>query len=65
MRLVNCIKDYLLIGMTLAFLWHFSNIVCFGSHKIMEPNMLVLVVEVGFLVSVLTFGIYMAIKDMG
>ena len=64
MRLLNCIKDYLFIGMTLAFLWHFSNIFLLGPHKIQEPNMTILVMEVLFMLFVLAFGIYMTIKDM-
>ena len=64
MRLANCIKDYLIVGMALAFLWHFSNIGFFGSHVIEEPNMIIFVIEVVFLLSVLAFGIFMAIKDM-
>ncbi len=64
MRLFSCIKDYLVIGMASALLWHLSNIVFFGSHEIREPNTTILIIEVLFLLFVLAFGIYMTIKDM-
>ena len=64
MRLLNCIKDYLLIGMALAFLWHFSNILFLGSHKIQEPNTTIFVMEVSFVLFVLAFAIYATIQDM-
>jgi len=61
---VSYIKNALIIGMALAFLWFFSNIGRYGSHYIQEPNMPILICEVSLFISVLAFGIYGFVKDI-
>lgn len=34
------------LGMAIAFLWHFYNIIIYGSHYIQEPNRLFLTLEI-------------------
>ena len=56
------VKDSLIIGMSLALLWHFSNIVRYGSHLIQEPNTAILTGEVILLSSILVFGLWSAVR---
>ena len=55
------IKDVLiytvLIGMSSALLWHFSNIWRYGQHMIGEPNIVILSLETAGLLLILVFGI--------
>ena len=49
---------YILIySMAAAFLWHFSNIVRFGTHIIQEPSLIILVSEIVLFCAILTFGV--------
>ena len=56
------ITSALIIGMALAFLWHFSNIVRYGSIYIQEPNPVILWGEIIFLIGVLLYGLYLFIE---
>ena len=62
------IKDLLIytvvIGMSCALLWHFSNIWRYGQHLIGEPNTVILSLETVGLVLILGFGITKFISDL-
>lgn len=47
----------LLIGMSAAFLWHFSNIWRYGRYLVGEPNILIRSLETIGLLAILVFGI--------
>lgn len=47
----------MIIGMSAAFLWFFSNIARYGTHLIQEPNVIVLVLEIVFLFTIFVFGV--------
>ena len=61
-EIIGFIKDSLIIGMSLSLLWHFSNIVRYGSHIIQEPNTAILIGEVTLLFSILLFGLWSAVR---
>ena len=61
-EITGFIKDSLIIGMSLALLWHFSNIVRYGSHLIQEPNTAILIGEVILLSSILVFGLWSTVR---
>jgi len=48
-----------IMGMSSAFLWHFSNILRYGQHVIQEPNIVILWSEIGLLIGVFLFGVYL------
>ena len=50
------------MGMSAAFLWHFSNIIRFGSHYIHEPNIIILSSEIVFFFACFTFTLINLIK---
>ncbi|KKL91445.1 hypothetical protein LCGC14_1894660 [marine sediment metagenome] len=52
------------ISMSVAFLWHFSNILIHGSHFIIEPSFLILMSEILLLVGILMFGIHCLFKEL-
>ena len=52
----------IVIGMSVAFLWHFSNIVLFGQHIIQEPNLVILVSEIVLISACLIFAIVCLIQ---
>jgi len=62
------IKDFLvytiIIGMSSALLWHFSNIWRYGQHVIGEPNIVILSLETAGLLLILGFGITKLISDL-
>jgi len=45
MRLKDAIADGMIVGLSAALLWHFSNIWRYGQHLIQEPNILVKTLE--------------------
>ena len=45
---LRVINSLLVIGMGVAFLWHFKNIWCYGGMIIKEPNHVVLIFEIVF-----------------
>jgi len=58
------IADCLIMGMSAAILWHFSNIWRYGQYLIQEPNSVVLVLETAGLLAVLIFGVTKFISDL-
>ena len=64
MRFINYLKDLLIITMALAYLWHFSNIIRFGSVLIQEPSLAILIGEVVLFGIIAGFGIYWMVKDL-
>ncbi len=63
MSKINIAIDSIVIGLSVALLWHFSNIWRYGQHLIREPNITILIIETGFLLLVLTFGILKCMHD--
>lgn len=58
-------SDVLVMGLSAALLWHFSNIWRYGGqYLIQEPNRTVLIVETIGLVFVLVFGIVQFIREL-
>ena len=53
----------LLVGLSLAFLWHFSNIWRYGQHLIQEPNIIILSLETAMLLIIFAFGVYKFVGD--
>jgi len=53
----DVIRDAMLIGLSCALLWHFSNIWRYGQHLIQEPNIIILCLETAGLIVIFTFGI--------
>ncbi|KKL61457.1 hypothetical protein LCGC14_2195080 [marine sediment metagenome] len=60
-RYLTCV---MVIGMSIAFLWHFSNIWIHGTYTIQEQSKLALILETILLVSILAFGIYRAKREL-
>lgn len=57
------IGDSLVIGMSAALLWHFSNIWRYGQHLIQEPNIIILSLETAMLLLIFAFGVYKLVGD--
>jgi len=57
------IGDSLVIGMSVALLWHFSNIWRYGQHLIQEPNIIILSLETVVLLLIFAFGVYKLVGD--
>jgi len=57
------ISDSLVIGMSAALLWHFSNIWRYGQHLIQEPNIIILSLETAMLLIIFAFGVYKLVGD--
>ena len=51
------IRDALVMGLSGAFLWHFSNIWRYGPHLIQEPNKIILTIETVGLIVIFIFGV--------
>ena len=47
----------MIMGMSAAFLWHFSNIARFGTHLIQEPSPVILALEILLFCAVFIFGL--------
>ncbi len=60
----NFILDSMLIGLSAALLWHFSNIWRYGTHLIGEPNKVILTLETTGLLLILIFGVIKWISDL-
>ena len=58
------ITDVLLIGLSSALLWHFSNIWRYGKHLVGEPNVVIRSLETAGLLVILIFGIVKYIIDI-
>ena len=57
------IGDSLVIGMSVALLWHFSNIWRYGQHLIQEPNIIILSLETVVVLLILAFGVSRLVVD--
>jgi len=57
------ISDSLVMGMSAALLWHFSNIWRYGQHLIQEPNIIILSLETAMLLIIFAFGVYKFVGD--
>ena len=55
--------DSIVIGLSLELLWHLSNIWRYGQHVIREPNITILIIETGFIILTLTFGVLKCMRD--
>ena len=55
--------DSIVIGLSVALLWHFSNIWRYGQHLITEPSITILTMETGFFLLTLTFGVLKCMRD--
>ena len=62
--LKTIIVDSLLVGMSSALLWHFSNIWRYERYLIGEPNILIRSLETIGLLIILVFGLYKYIRDL-
>ena len=51
------IASGIIIGMSLAFLWHFSNIWRLGVHTVGEQSLPALIFETALILAILVFGI--------
>ncbi len=60
----HVIGNGIIVGLSIALLWHFSNIWRYGSHLINEPNVLVLSLETVGVFLILIFGISKFISDI-
>ncbi len=56
------LSSTLLVALSVAFLWHFSNIVRFGRMYIQEPNPVILYTEIILLLSIATWGIWRVVR---
>jgi len=60
----HAIGNGLIIGLSAALLWHFSNIWRYGQYVVGEPNIVILSLETAGLVAILIFGISNFISSM-
>ena len=54
----------MIMGTSLAYLWHFSNIIRLGSHLIKEPNIFILVAETVGMIAIFGYGFWYFIKAL-
>ena len=64
MKLKDLIGDTLVIGMSVALLWHLSNIWRYGEYLAGEPNMLIRSLETVGLLVILVFGTAKFVTDL-
>ncbi len=57
MRMKYLVADGVIIGMSSALLWHFSNIWRYGQHLVGEPNIVIRSLETAVLLAILVFGV--------
>jgi len=60
----NAISNGIIMGMSIALLWHFSNIWRYGQYFIGEPNILVRSLETAGLMVILAFGVSKFVSDL-
>jgi len=60
---MGVISNALVVGMSAALLWHFSNIWRYGQHLIQEPNVIILSLETVVLLLILAFGVFRLVVD--
>jgi hypothetical protein len=59
----NIMADSMLVGLSLAFLWHFSNIWRYGQYLAQEPNIIIRSLETVMLLVILVFGVSRLVGD--
>jgi len=59
----DLIADAVIIGMSVALLWHFSNIWRYGQYLVGEPNILTRSLETAALLLILVFGVTKLVSD--
>ena len=64
MKLKNLIADGVIIGMSVALLWHFSNIWRYGQLLVQEPDIVIRSLETAGLLLILVFGVSKFISDL-
>ena len=64
MSIKNLVADAMVIALSFALLWHFSNIWQYGQFLIQEPNIVILSVETVILLIMLGFGIWKFVRDL-
>lgn len=57
MSIKDVIVNGVLIGMSAALLWHFSNIWRYGQYLVGEPNIVIRSLETAGLLIILVFGV--------
>jgi len=64
MKLKDLIADGTIIGLSVALLWHFSNIWRHGQYLVGEPNITIRSLETAGLLLILAFGVSKYISDL-
>jgi len=64
MNVKGLVLDTLIIGLSAALLWHFSNIWRYGQYLVQEPNIAIRSLETAMLLIILAFGISKLISDL-
>ena len=64
MSVKDLIADVLIIGLSVALLWHFSNIWRYGQYLAGESNIVVRSLETAGILLILAFGISKYISDL-
>ena len=64
MKIKDLVFDAIVIGLSAALLWHFSNIWRYGQHMIGEPNIAIRSLETAGLVFILIIGVSRYISDL-
>lgn len=64
MKVKDLVLDTVVIGLSAALLWHFSNIWRHGQYLVGEPNIAIRSVETAGLLLILAFGVSKYISDL-
>lgn len=64
MKIKDLVFDSVVIGLSAALLWHFSNIWRYGQYMIGEPNIAIRSLETAGLVFILIIGVSRYISDL-
>ena len=64
MSLKDVVSNAMIIGLSGALLWHFSNIWRYGQYLIQEPNIVIRSLETAGLLIILIFGIVKYVSDV-
>ena len=64
MNMKDLITNLLIIGLSGALLWHFSNIWRYGEYLIGESNLIIRSLETAGLLLILAFGVSKYISDL-
>jgi len=64
MNVKDLVFDAVIIGLSSALLWHFSNIWRYGQYLVGEPNIAIRSLETAGLLLILAFGVHKYISDL-